>query len=397
MKFLKNLLVFSLSILLFNCGSSFENKNNKIEYVNKISLKKVGEISFPLDTLSSNSYEASQYIEQVKNDSVRRYFTFYNPNTHSIYVYDYDSRHLDFKIPLQKQGPNGVGTMFNASGYHIKSWDSIFIYSDNENKFSIVNKSGIVLKSHRLPDLIEGDTIFSSPYITDNNRMIVSKDKVYFIGFFSGEPYFENAGNRPTTIILDINTGKVRHEFSYPAPYYEANWGGSQYRIVYYCKSSSDDLIYSFPISHDIFKVNLQNWGQVNQKYFGSLYFDKIPAFSNYKLVPPSDEENRKYFFTNPSYKSIDYDEYNNVYYRVAELPISEENHASDNIQKKFIKQFTVIIGDNSFSILGEHKFEWLDVSFDNRFINKQGLHLMNINDNEDSLSFSIYQPTKIK
>ena len=52
---------------------------------------------------------------------------FYNEYNNSIYLYNYHKPENYQIIHLEKEGPNGVYPY--ASGYHIKTLDSIYFYS----------------------------------------------------------------------------------------------------------------------------------------------------------------------------------------------------------------------------------------------------------------------------
>ena len=126
---MKNISIIILAtVLLLSCSSS--KKNNASQYTTSlIELKK---ITLPID---ENTYYLSKSIFQFEeNDKEYLFFGNFEKRQHEILIYDTESQNLHKRIPLDKEGPNGVPSIWGC----IPFYDSnTFLVSQHNISFSI--------------------------------------------------------------------------------------------------------------------------------------------------------------------------------------------------------------------------------------------------------------------
>ena len=77
----------------------------------------------------------------------------------------------------------------------------------------------------------------------------------------------------------------------------------------------------------------------------------------------------------NPRYWHIMYDKYRNVYYRFAEMPYKLASNESPYDEPKG-KEFSVIVLNADFEIIGETKFPGKKYFYKMSFVGKEGLYI---------------------
>lgn len=143
---MRNIICYIIIITLSACNSVVENINTNKEFHETYKLTLIDSISFPLDAESQPLNECMQIYHKPHSDSIL--FTFYNEYNNSIYLYNYHKPENYQIIHLEKEGPNGVYPY--ASGYHIKTLDSIYFYSMYVDKIFLLNRDGNIKETYDL-------------------------------------------------------------------------------------------------------------------------------------------------------------------------------------------------------------------------------------------------------
>jgi hypothetical protein len=374
---------------LFACKNGMDIRYSVNEGKSKLqesfTLMKVAEKMYPLD---SSTVPQSESIFYYEGDS-QNYLTFYNKPSNSICFFT-DSGRLAFKTQLEKTGKNGVG---KAEGHYVYTLDSIFILDRRNKKISLVNHQGKVINTFSFPRNTNKQKILPAPMLSTVNPWLLNNGKIFGSGFILGELDEENATNRPVAIGYELNSRLPDYFFSYPDIYQDANWGGYNYRSVYSTFDDSDNLVVSFPADHNLYKINLAN-KQVSKYYAGSKYIDSIPSLQLRKKDFHDKWFMNTYFGSNPSYSTIIFDKFRQVYYRFVDLPIKDYN---EDIKERSVKPFNIVILGKNMEWLGEMKIPQLTHSRIAFFVSKQGLHLRKYENNEDNMTFSVFQLTPLK
>lgn len=153
-----------------------------------------------------------------------------------------------------------------------------------------------------------------------------------------------------------------------------------------------DKWVYSFHSDHDLYYSDARNTSLASV----TAKSNYINGFRNFDLSG-SKEENYRYFASAPNYKSIFYDKFKNVYYRVC-YPEIELTSEEEIMKYRFVpKMFSILILDSELNVIGETLFEKEKFLPDNLFITEAGVYLSkNHPDNpdleEDYLSFALFE-----
>ncbi len=380
--------ILSISVIIFlslffSCSKAKINRNDlKGNFKFSHTLEQDHEVSFPLDAETPQSLKSIQVYE---NDSIRL-FTFLNDYNNAVYFYDYDKRKPIKKILFEREGPNGTSS--SVLGHYIKSMDSIFLFSYKTKFLFLFNsKADLINKFHTKPIRKK---YLPSAYPNNGTSMTYFDDHMYLIGYTGGEFMNEDSLNRPIVTIQNLKDKSVKYAMGYPSSYRKGNWGGAQFRL---CKwdynPKTQKFIFSFPNEHYLYTSDFSD--KTEKFYAGSIYSGNIKSLDVPKMRGKNKPRRRRLYATNPSYLSIVYDRYRDVYYRFAQQPVKEYDDEKDNC---YHKPFSIIILDNSFNIIGEKKMEMEEYinSPYIYFVTKEGLHLCHESDNEDEIKFTVYK-----
>ncbi len=370
--------------LIFGCGE-VEVKTSVNARIEKDAayLTMEGEKHFQLDSLSNPHINAlSVFTHQGRN-----YFSFLKENLNRIYVYDMENEAIEYYVLFNREGPNGVGS---AEGYHFINPDSILLLDSWTNNLSIIDKNGLLIDKYKISDNSPSiNPLLPVPKLRTTNPVLKFRDAYFFTGYSIGEFIFEKfSSNRPVVISYDINENKMSYDLQYPEIYRDVSWGGTNYRSIYAdINHKKNQLIISFPADHNLWFYNVEN-GEQFSKYAGSQYFGDITSFQKDRSIMDrqlSDE----FFGQNPSYSSVVYDKYRDVYYRMADHPIQDYDESS---RQTSIKKFSIIILDKNMEKVGETIIPHLSHSRLSYFISEDGLYLQKYQNNEDLLVYTLFK-----
>jgi len=350
-----------------------------------------GEKNFPLDSLTSPFLKSVQHFEIDSDSGTTRYLSFLNNTVNTIYFYNYDTEEFLFKIQYEKKGPHGVG---RPDGFHFHNFDSIFLYNYYRKTLYLTDSGARVYQHFFLNEVppSAGNYVPTAQLYT-HKPMVVLGDTVFISGYLGGEMSDENASNRPITKILNMKTAEVINTNRYSPPYLSGNWGGQLFRHVYSTfNPEKRRFVFSFPIDHYVYETSLLDT-IMTPHYAGSRYFGDIKSLSLSKRIPPSRDMKAKLHSLNPSYYAILYDKYRKVYYRVAHLPISEQDFHHPDINISRMKQPSIIILDENLQYIGESLLPKQTYAEGLMFVSREGLNIRrwpHIELGEDTLRLKI-------
>lgn len=391
-------LIISLFFLsLISCGidqAELPNEN-KGKMNPTMDLKLIKTKTFVLDSLTA---PRPTYI-QMRIDSLgARQLTFLNNYSNSIYLYDYDSLNLNGIIQFEESGPNDLES---PKGYHIKSLDSIYIFS-KMMQILLANEKGKVLK--RL-SLIGGRNPLQNPglwavsfpeyWIQTTIPFIDAKQELILTGQFTGDIPDTLVNKFKFMAHIDFKLDSVYFTHSYPKELYgnNYNYGGGPFTEVYpLIKPGNKTVVYSFPVSHHLYLSNLEGASHYKKVYGGSNFAGTITSLE--KTTRRMGEGNVvSHFVRQDEYCAILYDKFRKVYYRFLRKAIpyaSKGTHWNE-------MDIAVVIMDEDFKYLGEKVLGPGDVWYwQNSFVTEEGLNIEYIDESdidEDNLTFKIFIP----
>lgn len=356
-------IVVFFAVGVLSCGL---NKQQN-EFV--FTLKNDGGIRFLLDSATSNnSLYLQPFFDRKLNKEVLLYLNRKKP---SILIFDVETQKTLKEVPLQKEGPNGVG---RPTGACPTSSDSIYVVSGNTYEISLVNSMGIRLKKFKV---LQGDNY------NENTGMILSytyspafpiDSKLYFLVAPDRNMYDSKYYNASTNSSLDINTGKYSYFGMFPYELRGKTWGvrGGKHS---WTLNSSNNFVSSFSIQDSVVE-----WSAIHNKrnnyYAGTIFREsKTKPFGN----RDKDQDLNGYALETIYYEGLVYDNYRGVYYRIACLPVDAKDK-DGNLNDIFNKPISIIILDNDFKIIGESKITDNTYLFYMFFVGKGGLYFAKTN-----------------
>lgn len=391
-------LIVVFLMVLYGCNSNVievENlKKNTLKATHQLELTETKK--FKLDSVTAPS---PQTLQIYTDSSGQRNITFLNTYNNSIYFYNYDTKEFLLKRSYDKKGPDGI---LRPMGFYIKNMDSIYIYDMHRFELALTNTKSQIknkISLHGENDPYKSNWLLNHPqYAVESLRFLeLPNQKLILTGQFTESVPSAIIEDFKFTATIDLKKNEVVFNHSYPKELYgnDSNWPGQIYTEVFSeLHPDGDKLIYSFPVSHDVYIAGLGS-GNYKKIYGGSNLAETISAVD----APPnkiSRERLVHHVVSNDEYASIRYDKYRNVYYRLIRRAIPD---ATINTNWKE-KSLAVIIMDKDFNYLGETTLgKYGDWSWKNFFVTKEGLNIEYM-DNDDidevSLTLKIFKLKKV-
>jgi hypothetical protein len=391
----KRLFICFLLIVPFSCTNKdfikLENeKKGTLRSIFKLEL--FGTKQFTLDSVTA---PRPQYI-QLFSDSLKNLnFTFLNTFNNSIYFYNYNSLKLVKKVVFNK-GASGIKAPL---GYFIKNMDSIYVYNIAQMEVVLGNDKGVIKNKISLKgkgNIRDWSLHYPQYYPETVVPFIATTGKLLLTGqSFSSIP--ETAIRTfKFTAEIDLGSGKVNFIHKYPENLYgsNSNWEGGPFtRVFSELHPNGDKLIYSFPVSHNLYIADIKS--ESYAKVYGGGNFAGTIQPVNFPLKDMEERKSSLHFMREDLYTAIKYDKYRKVYYRFLLNGLPNATLGTRRVEKPL----TIIIMDEKFNYLGENTLgtceEWY---WPNSFVTKEGLNIEYVGKkpNEDHLLFKIFTIKKI-
>ncbi|MDR1258712.1 MAG: DUF4221 domain-containing protein [Tannerellaceae bacterium] len=368
--------------IFFSCNHT-NNKN-----ANAYSL--VGSDKYLSFSLNSNTKSDINALFLYIDDSGKEYLTFQNPSQNEILFYNPNTEKLEFTIRPHVEGNNGVG-FFN--GYYIHNLDSIYITNSGLSEFAIIDRNAIVKDKIQYFESTEGIPLSAHASTTFLHQPIVVIDnKIYII------PSCNRLEEKnPVCAVIDIMTHNVQALLGFTYPTFPgADNKAKRYGVEGYLSRCFDgkQFVYSFYFDENIY-VAPPNHGHVKLVKVKSNYLKEVKIPDDYGNVT------MEKLCENPNYGNLLYDEYRDVYYRIAYPETElEKNIRGTELLRYGRKSFSVIIIDKYFNIIGETLLPNYTYNSQVMFIREDGLyisssHYLNPKYSDDVLSFQRFDLVK--
>ncbi|MGE0932608.1 DUF4221 family protein [Peijinzhouia sedimentorum] len=194
----------------------------------------------------------------LDDDSNR--FVGYNPQSHSLDIFDLANQEYIRTIPLQKQGPDEIPSIVALS---LGSKDDVYLLGDNEIQLMDITNGMIIWKyningKRSLSDNLANYQIFTP----DNQGFIFHQEskKIFAVGYHndinSCTPEFFGKENK-LVVEIDYSKGSVSEKLlniTYPKTATKSYQSFLQYP---YLRTSGDGILISFPFSESVYLFNL--------------------------------------------------------------------------------------------------------------------------------------------
>ena len=390
--------LFAIPIIFFSCSDS-PIKSAATYDKDLVESKK---IVLPVD---ENTYYLSKSMFQFEEDD-KEYLLFGNleKRQHELLIYDLEGQNLHKRILLEKEGPNGLPGIWGC----IPFFDSkTFLVSQHGvGRTTIIDGEGNVLRKYNMRQTTN-----------NNNRRVLWADSRFGVSFFytpsftrDSIVYFSNGYfirkrlNRedwktiPMFNSLNLKNGHVGTlPIHYPDIFeddVEIPAGGG-YAFTYDYNYKEGRLVCSLTgydsimVSDDLKQVR---WHNGKSRYLKSIR-PRVYEANGFDWLRESKG--------GPKYHNIMYDKYRDVYYRIAEFPYEFKANESPFDDPKG-REFSVIVFDKDFNIIGETKFPGNKYFYKMSFVGRDGLYisennLANPEFDENKLVFACFTLEDIK
>ena len=360
------LLTTALFVLIFmSCHSA---KKNNTERQNEVELVAEKQLVFPLD---EQTYYLSKSMFQFEENG-KEYLHFENTqkSLYDIVIFDIENKQIAKRIPLHKTGPNGLPAVFGSRPSPGSQY--ILVAQNNISRISSINDKGEVIRNYNFQT---PESQFTSLHLGSYyNTSGFVKDSCLFLKIGIPKPDMKREDWPKTHMFasLDLKTGKIKWTPIFYPPIFKEEYenidGGYGFSYDYNYKESR--LVCGF-FGYDSLMVtdNLKHirWYNAKSKYLKSMK----PKLGNAMAGINSIIE----FCETPKYWHIMYDKYRNVYYRFAEMPYKLAPNESPYDEPKG-KEFSVIVLNEDFEIIGETKFPGKKYFYKMSFVGREGLYI---------------------
>ncbi len=301
-------------------------------------------------------------------------------SNNQIYFFSLDSLTIVKSTNYQQYGPQGIP---NFMGFHVLNMDSIILTS--QRSIIITNSNDSI---YTKLDLLEWNSKFIQPFhifspsARSDFHPVRLNNKLYFSTF---QFDIESSDFSETSIGLyyDLNNNSI-HEMEFNYPKFPRNYESINHNVSRVYRNNK--WIYSFGVLDDVFVFD--NTGN----------YDMYPlrSLSHAKKVRINNEYSYINAIRSPSYMSIKYDPWRDVFYRIFYPGYEVQNNKDEDYYHSLVETpplFSVIIIDSNFRIIGETTMPFQHYDPHSNFITKEGLFFgLHVNHPEfdpDYLSFA--------
>ena len=374
-------------IILVSCQS----KQGSMEPVYKTELVETKKITLPVD---ENTYYLSKSIFHFEDEG-KEYLSFGNQTKRQyateIIIYDLNEHDIHKRFPLLREGPNAIPAAYGA--VPLENPDVFIYYQGNIDRITLSDGNGQVIKRYQItsPDgqpvsLHEGFSyaqfpsfwIDSTVYFRQSVlRPLVRPEDWKTIPMFASMNLKNGEIKRsslcfPSIFDTDVKNLSSGHSFMY-------NYNYKKNLLV--CSFCEFD---SLMVTDDFKNIR---WYNGKSRYLKTIRPKLRGEAEGFAGITEAKES--------ASYSHIMYDEYRDIYYRFAEMPCElGPNEYVYNDAKA--REFSVIIFDKDFRIIGETKFPGNKYFYKMSFIGRDGLYISENNEanpefDENKLVFACF------
>ncbi|MCM1110722.1 MAG: DUF4221 domain-containing protein [Clostridium sp.] len=369
-----SLLFCLLSFILTSCNEGkYSVINNGIPASDSVSLQRIDTITLHI----GNRIKPIPTCSQLLEDSISAKYIILDEQ--KLNIFDLDSDSLTAVIDVHE-----CGSLTNYSGFTCAKDGRTFIYNYGSKTFFIVEADGSISKSYPMPEYILKHV---SPEPIDGSHILVGNETAVLSGLpLSDKSRF--SPEDPISVSIDLKTGDIIAGTSFSEEYTKAFFGGLYFNTIYQCQGDSNKIVYSFPASNYIYRYDT-DLNLIDSLYMGSRYTKEINSYNSSPIEILSDKDKRlDYYVSEHSYSVVTYDEYNGLYYRIANHP------RITNRKDNYRTPFSIIVMDKEGNLVTETPIvdDYLDIVTLNCHIFRGGLLMQKVTEDENEIQFIYYK-----
>ncbi|MHA7131657.1 DUF4221 family protein [Algoriphagus namhaensis] len=331
-------------------------------------------------------------------DNGEENISYLDSDSQTIITFDSDSGEILDQIPLEIEGPNGVGNIGYVSAHYHHGPDSIFLFNRQTSPLYLINGKGEIIKTYKVTDY-SGSTNFPVPNSSTMSPMHIWNNSLLMSCGIQN--YEEDFTGYPSLLKLDLKNGKIDYLTTLPEIYSKAFWGAYfKYDPSVALNSDNNKVIISYPVDHQVYEIDLTD-GREEKYIIRSDFIQEInpyqddPAYFTSRNPNERDEKENVHALSTSEYRGLIYDHWRNIFYRIAILRPSRDQVLKGD--KKF--SFSIITFNENFEKVGESPFTTSTHDPSSIFLTKEGLAIFRKDlylQNEDLFIFDLFIPRNI-
>ena len=315
---------------------------------------------------------------------------FQNFNAPELLVYDIQSGAFVKRMRFEVEGSNAIRGGF-LHGYTIVDFNRIFISGIADGRIYETDTTRYIKKEMRFSE--DGNGYRPLPYFAQDGKMEFIDGKLYLpqdFNFQLGDKVMES----PLMCRIDVETENVEAlPINFPPQLRKIRVKrGEPTSIASKYKACFDGqrFVYSFAYSDELMVVDAKTF-ETSYKSGKSRYISNmgVPVFRSDDMKGIN-----RTLLESPAYDNVLYDNENKVYYRIVYVPQEiEEDKDFISLLRYGRKQFSVMVYDENFNVIGEKLFPEYTYNPKLCFVYNGSLYIstsnvMNPDYNDDILSF---------
>ena len=382
---IKNWVWIFCIVMLYSCSKKDRNYPYTLQAVDSF-------LSYNLDS----DVKIPLSIRSFMNNEGKEYLYFQNGVSPELLIYDIQNENLVKRTVFEVEGQHAIKGGF-LNGFMITDFNQIYIAGLASRELYETDTTGYIKQIRSYAETVEGYKPVCC--FKDNGTFQFIDGKLYLpqsLNWQLGEDVI-----RESVLLCCIDTlaGDVNIlPFKFPFDDKSIIRGTSasiksEYKYCY----DGRHFVYSFAYMDKLMVVNPLT-SEVEYKSAKSQYAGHIasPSFQDI-----DNETLQRKICEYPAYGNIMYDSYNKVYYRVVYVPQEIDRDINPiSLIRSGRKQFSIIILDEQFNVIGEHLFPPYMYNPKLCFITGGKLyistsHIMNPNYSDDILEFQMIELVK--
>jgi len=376
-----SIIVLVVVIAFFACDSKVANDGTETYWSKELmthSINLSDGFYFDLDSVSSNK---SHYFQYIRND-IEEYLSVFNKNINSIDIYKLSSPNRYKRLILPKKGPHSFG---NISGFHIVSFDSIFLFDSYSNRIILTDTSLLKSQVNNIK-ISENGQLPTYLYLGNRYRPYFKNGVFMFKGITQGrgiddKTHYKKGKNMISIDIIDRNQESW---LSFPTTYFDNAFYSLDYELQSFAVDKKENVIMQFPAIP---------YFDVYSKSTDKILTVKTKILNLEEVKPESTRANTRQMLYNPYYASIFYDQYNNYFFRIIYKAEAEDNVPKGIYPHHFSRDFIVLVYNSEFDIIATKEFDKSsNLLPEMSFVSQGGLYIYQENYNEDKMTFKLLQ-----
>ncbi len=383
---MKKFLIYLFAVASFcSCGNKGKNYSYTLQTVDTF-----------LNYHLASDVKVPMMIRSCMDNAGKEYVYFQNGILPELLIYDIHNETLVKRVKFKEEGPDAIEGGF-LDGFMMTDCNHIYIVSIPQPELYITDTTGCIKRKMSYAETADGYK--PRGCLTDNGAFQFIDGKLYIpqdVNFRYGKDVMEKSA---LLCSLDTLSGEVEAlPFKFPKIGNSIRRGSpnivnTDYQFCF----NGQEFVYSFEYMDDLMVVNPLTH-QVDYKTVRSRYIGEMRPFSTQST---NDAVLQRELCEYPSYGKIIYDSCNKVYYRVAYVPQEIDKKVDAlSLFRTGRKQFSIMILDEDFNVIGEHLFPPYTYNPRLSFVSKGKLYIslnniMNPDYSDDVIRFQMVELVK--